>query len=74
MKTKLNLTINSRLIPRSKNFAKKNGKSVSQLVEELLISALEEEKETFSSKWLGKLNKPNKTDERTTYLKGRYQL
>ena len=73
-KSKLNLTINEKLIPRSKMFAKKQGKSVSQLVEELLIKALDEEKNNFTKKWLGKLSVSDKKDSRTEFLKDRYQL
>ena len=74
MKTKLNLTINSKLIPRSKLFAKKQGKSVSQVVEELLSKAIEEEKSSFSEKWLGKLSLSDKENKRIDYLKNRYEL
>lgn len=74
MKTKLNLTINSKLIPRSKLFAKKQGKSVSQVVEELLAKAIEEDKSSFSDKWLGKLTLSDKQSNRSYYLKNRYQL
>lgn len=74
MKTKLNLTINSKLIPRSKLFAKKQGKSVSQVVEELLAKALEEDKSSFSNKWLGKLALNGKQSSRADYLKNRYEL
>jgi len=74
MKTKLNLTINSKLIPRSKLFAQKQGKSVSQVVEELLAKAIEEDKSSFSDKWLGKLTLSDKQSNRAEYLKNRYQL
>ncbi len=74
MKTKLNLTINSKLIPRSKSFAKKQGKSVSQVVEELLAKAIEEDKSSFSNKWLGKLELSDNQSNRSDYLKNRYQL
>ena len=74
MKTKLNLTINSKLIPRSKQFAQKQGKSVSQVVEELLAKAIEEDKSSFSDKWLGKLTLSNNQSNRIDYLKNRYQL
>ena len=74
MKTKLNLTLDSKLIPRSKQFAKKKGKSVSQIVEDLLKKALQEEKISFSEKWLGKFTLTNETDKRLEYLKNRYQI
>lgn len=74
MKTKLNLTIDKDLIPRSKDFAKKKGKSVSQLIEDLLIEALEKEEISFTSKWAGELKASDSKDERTIYLKKRYKL
>jgi len=74
VKTKLNLTINSKLIPRSKLFAKKKGKSVSQLVEELLEKELEKDKINFTDKWLGELNLIEGEDARFKYLKERYNL
>lgn len=74
MKTKLNLTINSKLIPRSKLFAKKKGISVSQLVEELLEKTLEQDKNNFTDKWLGELNLTEGEDTRFKYLKERYNL
>lgn len=74
MKTKINLTIDSKLVPRSKRYAKNKGKSVSQLVEELLEKALEQDKINFSEKWLGKLDVASEKDIRTQYLKNRYNL
>lgn len=74
MKTKLNLTIKSKLIPRSKQYAKKKGKSVSQLVEELLEKALDQDKTNFTEKWLGKIRTTGKKDDRFEYLKNRYNL
>ncbi|MDZ7764753.1 MAG: DUF6364 family protein [Melioribacteraceae bacterium] len=74
MKTKINLTIKSKLIPRSKEYAKKKGKSVSQLVEELLERALKQDETKFSERWLGKIKVSDKKDERLDYLKKRYNL
>ena len=74
MKTKLNLTIDKKLIPRSKKYAKKKGKSVSQLVEDLLKNAISKDKDKFSEKWLGKLDLTNQNDKRAESLKKRYKL
>ncbi|MCF8243326.1 MAG: DUF6364 family protein [Melioribacteraceae bacterium] len=74
MKTKLNLTINSELVPRSKRYAKKRGKSVSQLVEDLLEHALNKDEISFSEKWLGKFSLADKENKRFKYLKNRYDL
>jgi hypothetical protein len=74
MKDKLNLTINKKLIIRSKLFAKKHDKSVSQIVEELLQQKLDDEKNSFIDKWLGKLKFNSSHDARSKYLKDRYSL
>ncbi|MBU1116276.1 MAG: hypothetical protein KKE09_14200 [Bacteroidetes bacterium] len=73
-KSKINLTINSKLIPKSKLFAEKHGKSVSQLVEELLTQALSKENTNFTEKWLGKLSLNDEDNLRAKNLKERYQL
>lgn len=74
MKTKINLTLNSKLVPKAKRLAKENGKSVSQIVEELLQKFIEEDTFSFTDKWLGKLEITDIDDNRTKYLKNRYQL
>lgn len=73
MKTKLNLTIDSDLVPRSKIFAKRRGKSVSELVEELLKKIISDENKSFTSKWKGSLSISQNEDVRTEYLKERYK-
>lgn len=72
MKKKLNLTINHNVIERSKNYARKNGISVSELIENLLESALEQDKGSFTQKWTGKLKLADKDDSRFNNLKNRY--
>lgn len=74
MKTKLNLTIDENLVPRSKAYAKKRGKSVSELVEELLRNATEKGGPTFSEKWCGRFSLQEKSDPRYNMLMERYQL
>ena len=73
-KTKLNHTINEKLIPKTKLYASKHGKSVSQLVEELLTQVLESETIGFNSKWLGKLSVSKEESARMKNLKSRYDL
>lgn len=74
MKTKLNLTIDEELVPLSKAFAKKHGKSVSELVETLLREVVAANEPTFSEKWRGKFSVAEKPDPRYAALKQRYQL
>lgn len=74
MKTKLNLTIDKDLIPKSKAFARLRGKSVSQIVEELLRKAIRTDGVSFVDRWRGKFKIADKTDPRYQILKRRYQL
>ncbi len=74
MKTKLNLTIDEKLVPLSKAFAKKHGKSVSELVETLLREVVVDDVPPFSEKWRGKFSVAEKPDPRYAALKERYQL
>lgn len=74
MKTKLNLTIDEELVPLSKAFAKKQGKSVSELVEILLREVVAEDAPSFSEKWRGKFSVEEKSDPRYAALKERYKL
>jgi post-segregation antitoxin (ccd killing protein) len=72
MKSKINLTIDEELIPQSKDYAKKQGLSVSQLVEELLRRSVQNDKPSFSSHWRGKFKVADKDDGRFNKLQERY--
>ncbi len=74
MKTKLNLTIDKDLVPKSKAYARLKGKSVSQLVEDLLRMATSNKDESFVKRWRGKFIISDNTDPRYQILKRRYQL
>lgn len=72
MKTKLNLTIDKDLIPKSKAYARLRGKSVSQLVEEMLRQITSGEERQFTTRWRGKFSVAENTDPRFKKLKQRY--
>lgn len=74
MKTKLNLTIDKDLVPKSKAYAHTKGKSVSQFVEDLLREAISDNDESFSKRWRGKFFTTDKIDPRYQSLKRRHQL
>ena len=74
LKTKLNLTIDKELVPKSKEYAIKKGKSVSKIVEELLWAVTKEASGSFSKKWKGKLKLTAKNSTRYNKLKKRYKL
>ena len=74
MKTKLNLTIDRDLVPKSKAYARMKGKSVSQFVEDLLREAISNKDVSFVKRWRGKFSISDNTDSRYQLLKNRYQL
>ncbi|RMF60244.1 MAG: hypothetical protein D6748_04590 [Calditrichaeota bacterium] len=74
MKTRINLTIDKEIVPLAKRYARKMGKSVSELVELLLREHIQMEEPTFSQKWLGKFTVEVKNERRFEKLSQRYQL
>jgi hypothetical protein len=72
MKTKLTLTVEKSLIPKSKQYARRMGKSVSQLVEDLLREKIGENKTSFSSRWRGQFRSEPKETPRYEKLSDRY--
>ena len=72
MKTKLNLTIDKELVPKSKAYARLKGKSVSQLVEDLLRNITHTENDLFTNRWRGKFRVSENEDPRFQKLKRRY--
>lgn len=74
MKSKLNLTIEKDLVPRFKCYARKRNKSVSQVVEEVLVLLTGADEPSFSDRWRGKFRLQRKTGPRFKLLKKRYNL
>lgn len=74
MKTRINLTIDEELVPLSKQYANKQGKSVSELVETLLRELIISEQPAFSKKWRGKFKLAEKDDSRFEKLRERFDL
>ncbi len=74
MKAKINLTIDEGIVPLAKRYARKMGKSVSELVESLLREEIEKEQTSFSEKWQGRFTTAAKDDTRYQKLSKRYQL
>lgn len=72
MKKKINLTLDGKLITRTKRYARKNGISVSRLIETLLSQTVTEKEQLFSQKWQGKFNLAEKDEPRMQKLKERY--
>ncbi len=72
MKQKINLTLDSNLIIRTKRYARKHGISVSRLIEMLLSDSVTDETGSFSAKWQGKFKLAEKDEPRMAKLKERY--
>ena len=71
MKEKLTLTIDGKAIERAKAFAKREGKSPSQIVEQQFNRL---GTQSFVEKWRGKFEEPapDPSDPRLTYLLRKY--
>jgi hypothetical protein len=80
MTTKLNLTIDEKIVAKSKRFAATQNTSVSKLVEELLIKHIDKNKEQKKSDFIKRTAGMVKTkqfdlnSEKTTALKQKYGL
>ena len=71
MKEKLTLTIDGKAIARAKAFAKRQGTSLSQIVERQFKRL---GTQSFVEKWRGKFKEPppDPSDPRLTYLRKKY--
>lgn len=74
MKAKLTLSVEEELVRYGKQYAARQGKSLSQVVEETLRDLQQSEEPTFSQRWRGKLVKRKHPpgDARMAYLEKRY--
>ena len=75
MKEKLTITIEKNLIPLAKRTAKRRGKSLSSIIEDLLLSLHGEAQSPFSERWRGKFKLAKlESDGRTEFLHNRYKI
>lgn len=79
MKQKLTLTVEKEITQRAKRAARRQGKSLSTLVEELLKRETEKEfgadkHLSFSERWRGKMALKTDNDERSQALRKKYEL
>ena len=72
MKTKLTITVDERLLPEAKRFAKRKGTSLSSLIEQALRAASAAEAETFAARWRGKFKAARRGDQRYRSLAKKY--
>ena len=71
MKTKLTVTIDRDLLPRAKRRAKREGVSLSRMIEDALRQA-SGSSEDFVAKWRGRFRLTSKNEPRFRYLRAKY--
>ncbi|MGF1657436.1 MAG: DUF6364 family protein [Verrucomicrobiales bacterium] len=78
MKTRVTLTVDPQVSHRAKDVARRQGISLSALVEKLLAEAAGlpqiEARSSFSARWKGKMSLKTVADERGAYLRSKYNL
>lgn len=78
MKMRVTLTVDPKVAHRAKDVARRQGMSLSALVEKLLAEASgslkREERSSFSERWKGKMQLKVPADERGARLREKYNL
>ena len=72
MKTKVTLTIDQELLPKAKQYARMQGVSLSELVENSLRGLTTRRQLSFSSRWKGKFEPAHRKDARYKELAKKY--
>jgi len=72
MKRKLTITIDEEVLPRAKRYARQNGVSLSQLIEDALRNLAPRDGPSFSTKWRGKFLPAERNSPRYKTLAERY--
>ena len=74
MKTKLTVTIDEKIVAKAKRYARTQGDSLSQIIENQLTNIISKKKPTFSNKWRGKfvIRERQGDDPRLNSLKKKY--
>ena len=72
MKTKLTVTIDEKLLPQAKQFARSRGVSLSGLIEESLRNLSARGSRSFSQRWRGAFRPASRRDERYQRLARKY--
>lgn len=72
MKKKLTITVDEELIPRAKRHARRQGVSLSSIIEASLRRITEGTPEGFSERWRGRFEPACRDDERYRALSEKY--
>jgi hypothetical protein len=73
VKAKLTVTIDEDLIPRAKERARREGLSLSRLIERALRRLTSEDEATFSERWRGRFRPAGRRDDRYRALDRKYE-
>ena len=63
MKQRLTITVDAKLLPAAKRYARSRGVSLSSLVEQSLWQMVDEDMPSFSSRWRGKFRAAEREDD-----------
>jgi post-segregation antitoxin (ccd killing protein) len=72
VKSRLTITIDEELIPRAKQYARRNGVSLSRLVEAAIRDLTPPASQSFSAKWRGRFRPADEDSARYRALAERY--
>lgn len=72
MKAKLTVTIDEKLVPIAKRYARTRGVSLSQLIENALKQLSTDDRGSFSARWWGKFRAVSRDDPRFRMLEKKY--
>ena len=72
MKTKLTVTIDEEVLPKAKEHARRQGVSLSSLIEDGLRQVSADAEPSFSGKWRGRFRAADRDDERYKRLAKKY--
>ena len=72
MKAKLTITVDEKLIPEAKRYARSRGQSLSGLIEDRLRQAIAERDVGFAQRWRGRFRAASGGDDRFAQLAKKY--
>lgn len=72
VKTKLTVTIDEEVLPKAKEYARRQGVSLSRLIEDRLRQMSVDTKPSFSQEWRGRFRPADRAEERYERLAKKY--
>lgn len=72
MKAKLTVSVDERLVPEAKRYARRKGTSLSQVIEQALRVASAGDTPTFSTRWRGRFKAARRSGQRYRRLAKKY--